>query len=1177
MKASPVRANRAHFLSTRRINTLVLAIMATFTSQCAFAEITDSQTWTADDNRVPNINLTNPQASEGAPKKNVILEATGWNLTIPKHSEDQALEAWQGVSFTLNANNFTTQAYESNRPLSGFILTGAEGVVNLTGNLTLDQGELKTKSSSVLRLSAKDVTLSSLNNDHSEAHYKIDGHLNAKTQILNTNGGTLEINANSMEIGGSIQSWSKPATGGLSQPNPANYTTLITQADFLAYSLRHETKGTYDIISESGNISILHHPSPWHGAVIYRYGEGLIQAKKGNVTIGTQGGPATIGVSIDKEASLTVQGQKVAVYGTADVSSKASLKIQASESLEINENNTYNNQSFSVESGGTIAVETPQLTARGKVWVTNENSSLVLESTDYLITGENTEPYVYVADKGQLVLNAQRGGKIQSLTPGDAQAYVYVLGGTLKLGGGQHALDGWALFATDRSGTPARLELLDPSQKGQTTFVVENYAEEKGLETSWMLYRSALSVNRSTIDLTGLNGEFRTRSKVEGENTYQGFADASVSNLTDAAALYVYNGGSLTLADARYTIAGTILAMGQGEESVSTLSVGQGGVLTFYGDALAVNGAEVALTLTPGAIWEGLGDDWLDINEATLEAGVTEEASDSTSTAETSDTTRTAATARSATLDSAEGSDNTQRTSTLTHIVPYTDAEDSPVTVDSSGKLSVTMAGGTWYNRGKSTFSTLRFEAPMASARSMSTSVVDLTKDAGGSIYVDTLQGTSGTFRMLFDSAHAQGNMLYFKTLENGNDAHFTIDAVIPEGVDPTALEGLRFATTGAVDNSALFTVQSVDEGFNNVHYTVEHEAYVVGDEDNADYNAGSPFKPGSEWVDKHFVGGLNWYLAKPIVEVSEGGQVVLGTARSLYWQSIELDRLNKRLGERRMSREGENGLWIRLRHSSLGTDTGNGDFSSSNTTYQVGYDYARHESDGQRLFGLAIDYRDGNTDYESIRGDGEANRVGLTAYTTWLGESGWYWDAVAKWGRLAHRFDIVNHSGKWVSGDFHNHAYGISLEVGRELAKDGSPWFFEPQAQLQYTRISGVDYWTNQGSLVEQNRLNSVVSRLGFRLGRHLGEDQSGEAYLKADWLREWSGKQRLRVTDKTTGPDGEEVRLNHQGNWFDVGLGFQHAIGRNTYAYIDAEYRFGNDLTRSWDFNAGWRWMFY
>ena len=1178
MKASPIGPSCAQFFSVPRINTLVLAIMATFATQSAVGAITDSKTWNADDNHVDPISLK-IKTGDPSTTKVVNLEATGFDLTVAKHQSDQALEANPGIILTLNAKNFTTEIFETNRPLNGFILRGTKATVNLTGNMNLAGGELNMSRSSTMQLTAQDMTLDSLKNDASEAHYTIKGHLNATTQILNTNGGTLEVNADTLEVGGAVQSYNTYVSALKDYPaEPLNTTTLSTRGDMLIHSIRFRSKGTFNLISKEGNISILHHgPSTWHDAVIYRHGEGLIQAKQGDVTIGTQGGEATMGMTVERAAKLKVEGNKVEVYGTVYSEDKAHLNIEAKGSFLVNENGTYNNQSFNVASAGVTEVHTPTLTARGSIYVEDEGSSLVLDTTEYRITGENEEPYVYVQGKGQLVLNAQNGGKIESRTPGEAKAYLYLKGGTVKLGGGTHRLDGWAYFTQDKQGNGAQLELLDPSQKGQTTLVVENYAEEKGLETPWTVYRSAFSVNGTTIDLSGLNGELRTRSTVGGENTYQGYADTRITNLTDAAALYVYNGGSLTLADGQYTIAGTMLAQGQGKEQPSSISAGQRGALAFYGDALAVNGAEIAFTLTPGSTWEGMGDDWLDIKEAAPEESISEDTSEATDAGAAVAASSEDEAQSGAATDTAEEGEGATSPVTLTHLAPFSSAEDSPVIVTESGKLSVTMSGGTWVSRGKSSFSTLAFETPKARSRAMLTSVVDLTRDAGGSIYVDTLQGTGGTFRLLFNSDHTQGNMLYFKTIENATDAHFTIDAVIPEGVDPASLEGLRFATTGRVDNPTLFTVESVDEGFNNIHYQVEHEAYDATNPDNADYNEGSAFKPGAQWVDTQFAEGLNWYLAKPIVEVSEGGQVVLGTARSLYWQSIELDRLNKRLGERRMSREGENGLWIRLRHSSLGTDTGNGDFSSSNTTYQVGYDYARHESDGQRLFGLAIDYRDGNTDYESIRGDGEANRVGLTAYTTWLGESGWYWDAVAKWGRLAHRFDIVNHSGKWVSGDFHNHAYGISLEVGRELAKDGSPWFFEPQAQLQYTRISGVDYWTNQGSLVEKNRLNSVVSRLGFRLGRHLGEDQSGEAYLKADWLREWSGKQRLRVTDKTTGPDGEEVRLNHQGNWFDVGLGFQHAIGRNTYAYIDAEYRFGNDLTRSWDFNAGWRWMFY
>ena len=60
---------------------------------------------------------------------------------------------------------------------------------------------------------------------------------------------------------------------------------------------------------------------------------------------------------------------------------------------------------------------------------------------------------------------------------------------------------------------------------------------------------------------------------------------------------------------------------------------------------------------------------------------------------------------------------------------------------------------------------------------------------------------------------------------------------------------------------------------------------------------------------------------ARPSKRISEVGRAVIATARSTYWQSIEMDRLNKRLGERRLSKPSADGgtldgLWIRLRRS---------------------------------------------------------------------------------------------------------------------------------------------------------------------------------------------------------------------------------------------------------------------
>lgn len=827
--------------------------------------------------------------------------------------------------------------------------------------------------------------------------------------------------------------------------------------------------------------------------------------------------------------------QNLASHDTiwAQTDSAITLNVTDKASLYAGENQR---DAVVAQSGASIEVKAKRLDTHGGLLASGKNSVLKLDSEHYQFTGSNASDTRIVAqDNSTLILNSSGEGTIETLTPNETSAYIAIDNSTLKMGGAKHLVKGSVYFAND-----AQFVLHNPDQLAVTTLNVENYDQMLAFEDDAPEERLGVLVKGSDIDLTGLNGEYRTRKLVNGVNTYQGFAVSKDEMLLKETAVQVREGGHLKLDKAGNTIVGTVLVTGasEGDNPVpSKLTIGPETLMAFYGDALAMNAGEVDLTLVSGSHWEGFADDWQDL--------------------------------------------------TMKHVTPSSDSDASRIKATSGGKLSVTMAGGAWVNRGLSSFSTLSFEEPrdnaplgrMARAVKVSSAsnsnTIDLTKDAGGALYADTVKGKTGSFRMLFNSDHTKGNMLYMKNVADGADANFTVDAVIPDGVDPTALEGLRFATTGKVTNDSLFTVQSENDGFNNIKYEVKNEAFDATNADNADYNDGK-FKPGSEWVSKQFADGLNWYLAKPVVEVSEGGEVVLGTARSLYWQSVELDRLNKRLGERRMSREDDNGLWIRLRHSRLGTDTGSGDFTSRNTTYQVGYDYTHAESDGKRLFGFAVDYRDGNTDYDTVRGDGEANRFGLTAYSTWLADSGWYWDAVAKCGRLHHSFDIVNTSGKSVTGDFHNNAYGFSFELGRKLAKADSAWFLEPQAQVQFTTVSGGHYYTNQGSFVDQDRINSFVSRLGVRAGRTLGEEKTGEIYAKADWLREWHGKQRMSVTDKTTGADGTDASISHKGNWFDVGLGFQHTLTQNTYAYVDVEYRFGNDLERTWDVNAGLRWQF-
>ena len=262
------------------------------------------------------------------------------------------------------------------------------------------------------------------------------------------------------------------------------------------------------------------------------------------------------------------------------------------------------------------------------------------------------------------------------------------------------------------------------------------------------------------------------------------------------------------------------------------------------------------------------------------------------------------------------------------------------------------------------------------------------------------------------------------------------------------------------------------------------------------------------------------------------------------------------------------------MKHERLGTDSGVGDFRSYNTMYQFGYDYAKPTENGKMIWGAAFDYMDGRTDYKSIEGDGGTDRTELSLYATYLGDNGFYGDLVIRGGKLNSDFDMVTPSGTALDADYDNWFYGVSFETGRQLEND-TGWFVEPQAQMQYLRIASGDYSTAQTE-VEQDAIDSLIGRAGFRVGKFLSDDKAQTVYFKADVLREFMGEQKIRVTDVTTRVGGEDVSISNRGTWFDVGAGFQAAVSKDFYAYGDVEYRFGNDLWNTWVFNVGAKYRF-
>ena len=616
--------------------------------------------------------------------------------------------------------------------------------------------------------------------------------------------------------------------------------------------------------------------------------------------------------------------------------------------------------------------------------------------------------------------------------------------------------------------------------------------------------------------------------------------------------------------DNNILIVGNIVAGKGGHKKAGHINIAASGSASgVYGDIFAGNNGEINLKLSDGAVLEGQLDDY---HELAL----------------------------------TENKDRVFRNDA------FFDENGEQLEITESGEISLTLDDSKWITHGRSFVNEIQFGEKGG--------IIDLTQTPNGSISANTVSG-QGTFRLVLGSnqlENVESDMLYIQNVSE--NTHFNLEVILGDDVQHvTDLKDLRFATIKNYEGKAdeLFSSVTIqDQGFNNWNLSIANEDFSSEDTDNERFNGtGSSLfdKPGTEVVEEIYgdsESSKNYYISsfeeitKPEpepdpeqpdsdpnpgqpgestgAELSNAGQAVIATARGTYWTAVEIDRLNNRLGDARYAKNGQEGIWIRLRRSSLGTDTGLGDFESDNMTYQLGYDHAIERNNGRFLIGTAFDYMDTDLDYRGIQGEGNTDRFGISIYGTWLADNGFYADLVGRWGRLDNDFNIVTSSGSRINADYDNNMWAASVELGHKLQNQAG-MFLEPNVQLQYTLVTDAEYRTSQNTMVQQDNIHSLIARFGTRLGQSFGEKNNHVGYIKADVFREFLGEQKFFVQDATTiNANGDVLTIQNKGFWMDIGAGWQSQFGKNSYGFADLEYRFGNDLDKSWILNAGLRYEF-
>ena len=581
--------------------------------------------------------------------------------------------------------------------------------------------------------------------------------------------------------------------------------------------------------------------------------------------------------------------------------------------------------------------------------------------------------------------------------------------------------------------------------------------------------------------------------------------------------------------------------------SISTLSDGASKGIEIQGNALAANGGKLNMDLGEGSTWYGRADDYQDAGQ----------------------------------FGHGSGGENSFFNPVFSNDI--TSAGDVTVTLGKGSQWSLT--GQSWITTVNGVTEDISdADKPVIDIANSNVWLGEVTSTA---LTIGTLNGNV-RFNMHLDGNELENSdMIYIKNAKGEYDVSLN-EAVTTAEINNNH-DGLRFATVGKGSN-AEFRVGSYDSGFFNVEYEVGTDLYE-GNKENVDYNGGAlnEHKPGDDSVKDFFedeeITTLNEITEKDqgledttnfkIIgrkgeDLSDGGKTVVNMSKVNYSNAVYMDRLNKRLGEARyINTEEDQGMWVRMRHDRIGKDN---EFRIMNTMYELGYDEKQECDNGERRVGAAIDYMDGSSEYTGVGGSGDVSRKGIWLYDTWLGDKGHYSDFVAKWGHLSNDFTLYKGTDK-ITGDFSNNVYSISAEYGRK--KDiGNNWYFEPQVQLQYARVTDANYTTSQGTEVSLDAINSLIARAGFRLGKDLGERST--VYFKADLLHEFLGDQDIAARDKTTDGKWTNVTYGNEGTWCDIGFGFATAMSKTSYAYLDVETSLGNDYEETYQINAGLQWSF-
>lgn len=417
------------------------------------------------------------------------------------------------------------------------------------------------------------------------------------------------------------------------------------------------------------------------------------------------------------------------------------------------------------------------------------------------------------------------------------------------------------------------------------------------------------------------------------------------------------------------------------------------------------------------------------------------------------------------------------------------------------------------------------------------TNIENDNDDYFGELVIENLKGAS-TFNLRTDIAAQQSDKII---ISKSSDTNRTVSA---EGTHTINLINNGSAkTTG---NEKLTLVEIDENATNTAEFKTNHDVELGGYQYSLN-------KEGKDYV----------LTGQPI---TSSAMASVGFLNANYLMSyVETQTLLKRLGDMRTS--GEFGdVWLRGFTGKLDSFS-SGKLSQFDMRYhgfQFGADKQLSES-SPFVIGTFVGQTYGDPNYR--KGDGSLRSFNTGVYATYLDNSGFYIDGVAKYDRLKNQFKVRDTANNRVQGSGHSNGVGVSMELGQKFKIND--FYIEPQTQLSYSHQNGTTINASNSLNVKLGNYNSLLGRASALFGYEYKSDKNSiNLYAKTGIVREFDGDTYYKLNN-------HKESHSFKGNWWNNGVGINAQINQNHNIYLDLESSPGNkfDLLQV---NGGYRYSF-